>query len=331
MKKKQPDHQPLLDAVYAAPDDDGPRLVLSDFLQEHGDPRGEFIALQFARLRRKPTTSAIKRERSLLKKHRADWLGTIWDVIYRVPAFGGDRSYEPRFERGFLEEAVTNFRDLRVPSIGENPHHPQQHRRRDHVLFVAERSRAHHVSARDRCGRLDPAKRRDLGEIERARQILTKGCHSLRVWCVGKETRMNHTRKHAGSCHCGAIRFEAEIDPGHGGKCNCSICVKVSQCSVIVKPSALEILTDESTFGVYAWGPQISRRYFCKTCGIHCYGRGHLEELGGDFVSINLNCIDDIDIADVKVSYWDGRHDNWEGGMRDRPWPINRPALASTG
>jgi uncharacterized protein (TIGR02996 family) len=39
----------LLAAVYAAPDDDGPRLVLADVLLEAGDPWGELIALQCRR------------------------------------------------------------------------------------------------------------------------------------------------------------------------------------------------------------------------------------------------------------------------------------------
>ena len=39
------------------------------------------------------------------------------------------------------------------------------------------------------------------------------------------------------------------------------------------------------------------RRYFCKHCGIHCFGRGHLEVLGGDYVSINLNTLDDVDLG----------------------------------
>lgn len=39
--------QDLLEAVIAAPHDDGPRLVFADFLEEHGDPdRAEFIRLQ---------------------------------------------------------------------------------------------------------------------------------------------------------------------------------------------------------------------------------------------------------------------------------------------
>jgi hypothetical protein len=59
----------------------------------------------------------------------------------------------------------------------------------------------------------------------------------------------------------------------------------------------------------------------CKTCGITCFSRGHLAEVGGDYVSVNLDSLDDVDPADVKVVHWDGRHDNWHAGPRDTPWP----------
>src|SRR5678816_2068824 len=36
----------LLQSVYATPDDDAPRLVYADVLQQAGDPRGELIVLQ---------------------------------------------------------------------------------------------------------------------------------------------------------------------------------------------------------------------------------------------------------------------------------------------
>ena len=62
--------------------------------------------------------------------------------------------------------------------------------------------------------------------------------------------------------------------------------------------------------------------YFCKTCGVHCVARGHLAEMGGDYVSINLNTLDGIDPAKIKLVHWDGRHDNWEAGPRLTPWEI---------
>src|ERR1043165_3448158 len=59
----------LLALVYAAPDDDGPRLVYADALLERGDPRGELIALQIARARGPVSDDARAREAELLTDH----------------------------------------------------------------------------------------------------------------------------------------------------------------------------------------------------------------------------------------------------------------------
>ena len=137
------------------------------------------------------------------------------------------------------------------------------------------------------------------------------------------ETPMNPGLKlHTGGCHCGAVRFQVEIDASQGSRCNCSICNKISQLGAIVKPGAFKLLAGEDSISQYVWGHQVSRRSFCKHCGVHCYGAGHLPELGGDFMSINLNTLDEVDPIDVKVTYWDGRHDNWQAGPRDQPWRI---------
>src|SRR6185503_11788355 len=42
------DEAELFAAIEAAPDDDGPRLVLADWLQQRGDPWGEMIVLSCA-------------------------------------------------------------------------------------------------------------------------------------------------------------------------------------------------------------------------------------------------------------------------------------------
>jgi hypothetical protein len=131
------------------------------------------------------------------------------------------------------------------------------------------------------------------------------------------------TQKYRGSCHCGAVRFEVEADLAAGAsKCNCSVCTKISQLGAIFKPGAFTLLAGESDLGEYQWGAKISRRFFCKHCGVHCFARGHLEQVGGDYVSINYNCLDGVELVDLKVTYWDGRHDNWAAGKRDTPWPI---------
>ena len=125
-----------------------------------------------------------------------------------------------------------------------------------------------------------------------------------------------------GSCHCGKVRFELTTSSeGRASRCNCTICRRTAMLGTMVKPAAFRVVEGEDALSSYRWGAGISTRYFCKTCGVHCFGRGHLEQLGGDYVSINLNCVDQ-DVDESKVVYWDGRHDNWQAGPRPTPWPI---------
>jgi hypothetical protein len=129
-------------------------------------------------------------------------------------------------------------------------------------------------------------------------------------------------KKHTGGCHCGAVRFEVMIDTSAGTMCNCSICAKTAQLGTSVKPDAFKLTAGADSLSKYEWGSKIGQRMFCKHCGVHCFGPGYLEQLGGAFVSVNLRCIDGFDPVDAKVMHLDGRHDNWQSGPRSTPWPI---------
>ncbi|MCL2449533.1 MAG: GFA family protein [Polyangiaceae bacterium] len=137
-----------------------------------------------------------------------------------------------------------------------------------------------------------------------------------------RKTPSPEPQKHAGSCHCGAVRFEVTLDATRASRCNCTACTKTGVTGSAVKPDAFTLLSSENALGTYEWGRKTVRRFFCKHCGVHCFGRGHLAEMGGDYVSINVSCLDDVELSGLAVTYWDGRHDNWLAGTRETPWPI---------
>ncbi len=52
---------------------------------------------------------------------------------------------------------------------------------------------------------------------------------------------------------------------------------------------------------------------FCKHCGVHVFSRGYLEQIGGDYCSVNLSIMDlePATLATIPVRYFDGRNNNW--------------------
>jgi uncharacterized protein (TIGR02996 family) len=74
----------FLAAVHDTPEDDGPRLVFADWLDDHGDPRGEFLRLEVERAR---TPEEDSRAAYLFRRSLA-WRAT-WQDCWLGPAHGG--------------------------------------------------------------------------------------------------------------------------------------------------------------------------------------------------------------------------------------------------
>jgi len=117
-----------------------------------------------------------------------------------------------------------------------------------------------------------------------------------------------------GSCHCGAVRFEVDMDLSQMTyRCNCSICTKTRFWAGVAKPEAFRLLSGESDLTEYLFNTLQNQHFFCRHCGVRSFGRGNSPDMG-KMVGISMNCLDDAspeELVNTPITYVDGRHDNW--------------------
>jgi len=121
-------------------------------------------------------------------------------------------------------------------------------------------------------------------------------------------------RTYQGSCHCGACRFEVDMNLDHVRSCNCSICKRRGALIHRVPTAALRMLTPLDDLSVYQWGSKTAKDYFCPHCGILPFrvpSAPTAQELAQGkqaFVgwAVNVRCLDGVDLAGVPVLEVDG-------------------------
>ena len=111
-----------------------------------------------------------------------------------------------------------------------------------------------------------------------------------------------------GSCHCGAVTFEAETDDNVTvDECNCSICVRVGFQHIIVPMSRFKLLTGEDRLTEYTFNTGVAKHLFCSACGVKPF---YIPRSNPDGYSLNLRCMDAAQFSSIVIRPFDGQ--NWE-------------------
>lgn len=129
---------------------------------------------------------------------------------------------------------------------------------------------------------------------------------------VAYRGRMNSDlRTLAGSCHCGAVRFEVRVPARltvHD--CNCSMCVRTGFLHLIVPRDRFRILAGEDNLTTYTFNTGVAKHTFCRTCGVKSF---YVPRSDPTCWSVNVRCLDPAEVGDYELVPFDGR--NWESSM----------------
>jgi hypothetical protein len=116
------------------------------------------------------------------------------------------------------------------------------------------------------------------------------------------------------SCHCGAVKFEADLDLSQTSfRCNCSICKRTRFWPAIAEPQGFRLLSGEGEMSEYRFNTHKNQHFFCRHCGVRAFGIGNDTPVG-KMIGVNIGCLEGVtedELSKIPITYVDGMHDQW--------------------
>ena len=121
-------------------------------------------------------------------------------------------------------------------------------------------------------------------------------------------------KTYRGSCHCGAIRFEADLDLSQPTfRCNCSICRRTRFWAAVAGPDGFRLLAGEQELAEYLFHSRRNQHFFCRRCGVRAFGVGNDTPVGKMY-GVNIGCLEGVseqELSRIPITYVDGMHDRF--------------------
>ncbi|HTQ01208.1 MAG TPA: GFA family protein [Casimicrobiaceae bacterium] len=124
-----------------------------------------------------------------------------------------------------------------------------------------------------------------------------------------------------GRCHCGAIRYEAEVDPARAQACHCTDCQRLSG-----SPFRVSIPAPRESFVLLSGDPRIyvktadsgNRRAqaFCAGCGSPIYSSALADP---PMYSLRVACLDERADLPPRKQIWCRSSLDWAMDVRELP------------
>jgi len=132
----------------------------------------------------------------------------------------------------------------------------------------------------------------------------TVGGDHVTMAAHNEETSMT---SHPGSCHCGAVTFEARTDLSERIMCNCSLCGRAGTLYTFMPATDLTVHGGEESLTDYQFGRKTIHHTFCSVCGVRPFARGTAPD-GTEMVGVNVGCLEGVDRNALEPTMkYDGR------------------------
>lgn len=122
-------------------------------------------------------------------------------------------------------------------------------------------------------------------------------------------------KTYQGSCHCGAVRFEADLELTQSSfRCNCSVCRRTRFWAAVAKEDGFRLISGEEELTEYLFNTRKNQHFFCKVCGVRPFGIGNETPIGRMY-GVNIGCLERVteeQLSKIPITYVDGMNERQE-------------------
>lgn len=112
--------------------------------------------------------------------------------------------------------------------------------------------------------------------------------------------------RYEGSCHCGRVAYEVEIDLDKTIACNCSYCQRRGSVLAFTPATNFVLNRGEDALTEYRFNSRRIQHLFCKDCGMESFARADAPD-GTPTVAINVRCLAGVEPTELNTTIFDGR------------------------
>ena len=113
----------------------------------------------------------------------------------------------------------------------------------------------------------------------------------------------------AGSCHCGAVRFELSATPEWLTRCNCSYCSRAGALWAHDDVERISLSYDPDAVVRYVWGDKTLAFVSCKLCGCTTHWES-LDPQASPRMAVNCSMAKAAALSGLRIRHFDGA-DTW--------------------
>src|SRR3954462_8415099 len=101
--------------------------------------------------------------------------------------------------------------------------------------------------------------------------------------------------KYSGSCQCGKVTFDVDMQIDKVISCNCSRCRRLGALLAAADKDNFQLKSGKDALSEYRFNQHLIHHRFCATCGIQPLAEGKSPKSGKDMVMINVRCLDGVE------------------------------------